>query len=95
MPEKDIFSSQAWLDELHKVVQDYHLFVHQNAPMEAKEFAAYHNACKAALAHILILKKFAQPPSQVTPASEMDLFDLLKQAQKATHDLGEENDSFE
>ena len=93
MPGQDIFASQAWLQELNKAVQDYHLFVHQSAPLDAKEFAAYHNACKAALAHILILKKLIQVPVQSEP--ETDLFDLLKQAQKETDETGDADDSFE
>ena len=93
MLEKDIFSSQAWLNELNKAIQDYHLFVAQKTSLEPKEFMAYHNACKAALAHILILKKLvcAQEQSEIEP----DFLTLLEQAQKATQQQGAEDDSFD
>ena len=93
MPEKDLFSSQAWLDDLNKAVQDYHLFATQQVSQEAKEFSAYHNACKAALAHILLLKKLTC--SAASAEAEPDLFALLEQAQKATQEQGESDDSFD
>ena len=93
MPEKDIFSSQAWSDDLNKAIQDYHLFATQPTSQDAKEFVAYHNACKAALAHILLLKKLVCSTSQ--SEAEPDFFTLLEQAQKATQEQGENDDSFD
>ena len=60
--------------------------------MEAKEFGAYHNACKAALAHILMIQKLMQMPA--TKDEEPSLLDLLEQARKATKDESE-CDSFD
>ena len=92
MPAKELFSSVAWLEELNKVIQDYHLFAAQATPLEAKDFMAYHNACKAALAHILLLKKLAGTASH--NEEEPDFLSLLQQAQKATQESGESDDSF-
>lgn len=92
MPEKEIFSSAAWSEELNKVIRDYHLFISQPPSLEAKEFTAYHNACKAALSHILILKKLVGSKSQ--SETEPDFLELLAQAQKETQESGENDDSF-
>ena len=93
MPEKEIFSSAAWLEELNKVVQDYHLFAAQATSLDAKEFMAYHNACKSALAHILILKKLVGSAAQ--NEAEPDFLGLLQQAKTATQESGENDDSFD
>ena len=93
MPEKDIFSSQAWSDDLNKAIRDYHLFATQPVSQDTKEFIAYHNACKAALAHILLLKKLVFSTSQ--SELEPDFLTLLEQAQKATQQQGAEDDSFD
>ena len=93
MLEKDIFSSQAWLNGLSKAIQDYQVFATQKTSLDPKEFIAYHNACKAALAHILILKKLVCAEAQ--SETEPDFFALLEQAQKATQQQGAEDDSFD
>ena len=92
MPDKKDILSVAWDDYLNKAIQDYHLFSTQSVPMEAKEFTAYHNACKAALAHILMIQKLMcdKEKSDIEP----NFFDLLDQARKATNDE-ECNDSFD
>lgn len=40
-----------------RVVESYEAFSSMNMPYEAKEFAAHHAACKAALAHLDSLMK--------------------------------------
>ena len=40
---------------LRRAVASYRAFEQTNAPLEPKEFAAHHNACKAALMHIALL----------------------------------------
>ena len=60
--------------------------------MEAKDFALYHNACKAALGHIAMIQKLM--PAKEKGMTEPDLFDLLEQARKATNDT-DEDDSFD
>ena len=43
-----------------KALGSYELFSGQDAPDEAKEFTAHHNACKVAIAHIELLIKLAR-----------------------------------
>jgi len=84
MQDKKENLSDAWSDYFHKAMAGYCQFVQQNVSMDAKEFTAYHNACKAALAHILMIQKFMQPSS--IKNEEPNLLDLLEQARKATND---------
>ena len=93
MPDKTPFLSDDWTSILTKIIHDYKLFSEQPPPLEAKEFTSYHNACKAALAHILLLKKMTDN-SSASP-SEPDLFTLLDNARKATHDSNDADDSFD
>ena len=93
MPETESFSSQAWSQELNKAIHDYHLFASQVTSLEAKEFMAYHNACKAALAHILILKKLIH--SAVQSENSPNFLALLTEAQKATEGQEDDDDSFD
>ena len=82
MPDKKGDLSGAWSDYLNKAIKDYHLFATQASSLDAKDFTAHQNACKAALAHILMLQKLVQSKDEKT--KEPDLFDLLEQARKAT-----------
>ncbi len=84
--------SEAWSDYFHKAVKGYCQFSNQNVSMDAKEFCAYHNACKAALAHILMIQKLMQTKS--AKEAEPNFFDLLEQARKATDDECD-SDSFD
>ena len=84
--------SGAWADYFQKAMTGYCQFADQSVSMEAKEFGAYHNACKAALAHILMIQKLMQTP--VSKEEEPNLLDLLEQARKATNDESE-SDSFD
>lgn len=92
MSDKTDILSKTWDDYLNKAIQDYHLFATQQAPLDAKDFAAHHNACKAALAHILMIQKLMQPKDD--KKEEPDFFDLLDQARKATHEEYQD-DSFD
>lgn len=92
MADKNDLLSATWTDYLSKAIQDYHLFATQTAPLEAKEFTAHHNACKAALAHILMIQKLMLPKDDKN--DEPDFFDLLDQARKATHEE-DQDDSFD
>ena len=91
MPDKENLLSCAWADYLNKAITDYHHFAKQSSPVEAKEFTAYHNACKAALAHILMIQKLMQ--TQENKSEDLNFFDLLEQARKETD--GEDDDSFD
>lgn len=84
MSDKDEILSEKWTDYLTKAIRDYHLFATQIAPLDAKEFTAHHNACKAALAHILMIQKLIQPKENNN--IEPNFFDLLEQAKKATNE---------
>ena len=78
--------------ELHpylaKAIRAYQTFADTNCPMDAKEFSAYHSACKMALLHISVLDKLlSDTETKQTP--EDDLFALLDQAKQ---ELKNEND---
>ena len=84
MLEKEIFAPDKWPSFLQKAVRDYTLFSEQSSPLEAKDFITYHNACKAALGHILLIYKILQA---IPDTEEKEsLLSLLDQARKATHD---------
>ncbi len=93
MPEKEFTPTADWQEDLTKATKDYHLFSAQETPLEAKDFAAYHNACRAALAHILILKKICAPTLE--SPQQTDFLNLLEQARKATYDNTTDIDSFD
>jgi len=85
MLDKNVNSSSTWQKYLDKAIVDYQQFMSNAPSLEAKEFAAYHSAAKAALAHILMLKKMIVPET-APPSKEMDFFNLLEEAREATHD---------
>lgn len=47
-------------DAIARALTSYQNFLQQSVPADAKEFAAYHNACKVAIAHIELLIKLAR-----------------------------------
>ena len=47
-------------DALNTAINSYHAFMAQEIKQEPKDFAAHHAACKAAIAHIELLLKFAR-----------------------------------
>ena len=73
---------------LEKAVQSYQTFASELCPMDAKEFNAYHSACKAALLHSALLGKILDSMEIPSP-KEPDLLDLIHQAKE---DLKDEND---
>ena len=73
---------------LEKAIQSYQDFALKNCPMDAKEFNAYHSACKAALLHITLLDKILDK-SEIPTDTEPNLLDLIHQAKE---DLKDEND---
>jgi len=80
MPDKKISLSELLTPVLDQALQHYISFTHQSPALDAKDFTAYHNACKAALAHIMLLEKLTKQtdPSNIQP----NLLDLITQAQK-------------
>ncbi len=71
---------------LHKAIQSYQEFANQSVPLNAKEFNAYHTACKSALMHIALLDKLT---AEQTTAPPLPLEMWLNQAKE---ELKDEND---
>ena len=66
---------------LQKALTDYLTFSQNEAPLDTKEFNAYHTACKAALLHVALLIKMTQKETSTEPIIP-DLSALLEQAKK-------------
>ena len=75
-----------------EAVLGYELFSKTSAPMDAKGFAAYHTACKSAMAHIdtlIKLMKWAEKSSGDT--SQDDIAEkLIADAKSALLDMEDE-----
>jgi len=71
---------------LKKTLDQYQDFLNQPVSLEAKEFTAYHNACKSVLGHVSILLKLLQN-EQNTSKDEPDLLALIERAKQQTADL--------
>ena len=82
MPDKNIPLSDILRPVFDKAVQHYLDFTHQTPALDAKDFTAYHNACKAALAHLMLLEKLIKQSPQSD--SQTSLLDLIEQAKKET-----------
>ncbi|MBP5344142.1 MAG: hypothetical protein J6Y85_03630 [Alphaproteobacteria bacterium] len=80
MPDKNITLSEMLTPVLNKTVQHYLTFTDQPPVSDTKEFTAYHNACKAALAHIILLNKLTKQSNQ--NEAQTSLLDLIAQAEK-------------
>lgn len=95
------------IDDLRRLVHDtlpdrigialagYQRFTADEPPADAKGFAAWHAAAKAALAHVEALVKlvrWAEAPATVTESAEDGLEDLLGQARRALGHLQDDED---
>ena len=74
---------------LEKAIQTYQTFANADCPMQAKDFNAYHTACKSALLHIALLVKILDLSKKENIPVQTDLLDLIHQAKE---DLKDEND---
>ena len=74
---------------LEKAIQTYQTFADADCPMQAKDFNAYHTACKSALLHIALLVKILDLSKKENIPVQTDLLDLIHQAKE---DLKDEND---
>ena len=74
---------------LEKAIQTYQPFANADCPMQAKDFNAYHTACKSALLHIALLVKILDLSKKENIPVQTDLLDLIHQAKE---DLKDEND---
>lgn len=72
---------------LEKLISQYGDFLTQPAPTEAKEFTAYHNACKAVLGHLGLLMKIISVPAEQTDPDVQDLVALIQTARRETAPL--------
>jgi len=73
--------SQALPSAFARSVISYTEFSCKNPPDNAKDFIAYHNACKAALGHIGALVKIKDVCAKNSPAEKsQSLEELLRQA---------------
>jgi len=73
---------------LDKAVQSYQDFVRFSPSMDAKEFNAYHSACKSALMHIGLLEKLIEAKQEQNPV-QLNLSDWINSARQ---ELKDEND---
>ena len=92
MVDLAIFSPDNWTAFLQKTMADYRQFCQQPAPDDAKSFMLYHNACKAVLAHLLMIRKIIEGSSVCSDTNT--LVELLKQAQREVQN-DTDDDSFE
>ena len=92
MVDLAIFSSEKWTVFLEKTMEDYRQFCQQPAPEDAKSFMVYHNACKAVLGHLLLIRKIMENNSS---SPDVDaLISLMAQAKREVEN-DDESDSFE
>lgn len=63
---------------LDKALADYQSFLHQSVSLDPKEFSAFQNACKGALAHIALLLKLSGQSEN--PETEPDFATLIEEA---------------
>ena len=81
-------------DAIAQALGSYYSFAQQDAPPEAKEFSAHHNACKVAIAHIELLIKLARW-ADVPEAGDQDkeiraqLTDIVQRARGEVEDYNE------
>ena len=71
---------------IEKVLNDYQQLIQQTTPLEPKEFTAYQNACKSALAHLMLLTKLIQPDTK----EQEPLFENWQEALQNAPDLKQE-----
>lgn len=76
--------------QIRRAARAYQVFADADAPADAKEFAAFHSACKSALAHLELLLKLYRwsAPTLADEQSHGDLENLLANARKALSHAG-------
>ena len=89
--EKDL--TDCCRNGLNRALASYRRFQTSEAPLDAKGFTAYHNACKAALLHIAVLLKLIPPDSKNDQNRTDDWLTAARSALQA-ETRGEENDLF-
>ena len=65
---------------LNKAIKSYRNLQQESISQDTKEFAAYHNACKAALMHIALLIKLIQGNAPTESVSQTDWISAARQA---------------
>ena len=74
-------------DAIKRVVESYMSFSHQSMPVDAKEFAAHHGACKAALMHLDALFKIIKTNPFLTDDQDHQIADISALIEQAKIDL--------
>jgi hypothetical protein len=77
-----------------EVMNSYDAFAAADIPADAKGFAAYHSACKAALAHAETLLKIAKwsEETQDKESQTDDIKELLAEANEALNSMEDEEE---
>ena len=78
---------------LNQALASYETFLAKEDWSDAKEFNAYHSACKAVLGHIALLMKLTQESEINISNPEMD--NWLKKAKTASEKMEDFNDDFD
>jgi hypothetical protein len=77
-----------------EVMNSYDAFAASDIPADAKGFATYHGACKAALAHVEVLLKIAkwseESANQGNPSGS--IAELLAEAKEALNSMEDEEE---
>lgn len=74
-------------DAITRVVESYTSFSHQSMPLDAKEFAAHHSACKAALMHLDALFKIIKTNPFLDDDHNDQMADISALIEQAKKDL--------
>ena len=67
---------------LKRAAESYNALISEDIPSDPKGFAAYHNACKAALMHIALAAKITETLSPKESGDQTDWLGLAKEALK-------------
>lgn len=82
-------------DRIVAALAGYERFTAEEPPADAKGFAAWHGAAKAALGHVEVLVKlarWAEGKDESLPGADDGLGRLLAEARAALDDLGEDGE---
>ncbi len=95
MPDKESPLSGRLTPYLERVLDSYRALWQYGQPVDAKEFAVFHNACKSVLLHIALLKKITADDGADAAAPMLDWIERARQGASdgQTHDTFTDPDS--
>ena len=67
---------------LNRAIESYNVLISEEIPSDAKNFAAYHNACKAALTHIALATKMSEYLRSQEEPDNTDWLELARETLK-------------